>query len=135
METMNLKSEVSAQIYRLETLHNRFADGEYEEMNALYSEDFQGTLYMPSTGKIEIYNAEQIREGNKEAAKYYQGKQIRFIFSGLTVLSQSEHEAAVSYEITHINEDRIVRAVSIEAWRKEKDGAWRMIRWHEEKGQ
>lgn len=132
---MSMESEVAAQIYRLQELHNRFAAGEYEEMNALYSEDFQGTLYMPSSGTIETYNAGQIREGNKEAAAYYKGQRFRFIFSGVTVIPQSENQAAVSYGITYINGAKVVRALSLETWRQEADGVWRMIRWHEEKGQ
>lgn len=55
-----------AQIYRLEELHHNFSNGEYEEMNTLYSDEFQDFLYIPSSGKAEMHNAEQIRKGNKD---------------------------------------------------------------------
>ncbi|KOR89578.1 nuclear transport factor 2 family protein [Paenibacillus solani] len=131
---MSIESELSSQIYRLEELHNNFANGDYEELNSLYSDEFQGILYMPSTGKIEIYNAEQIRKGNEDAAHYYQGKNIKFIFSGLTIVTQAVDQAAVSYEVSHLNDSKIVRAISLEVW-KRVNGAWKMIRWYEEKGE
>lgn len=131
---MSIESELSSQIYRLGELHNDFRNGEFEEMNTLYSDEFQGILYMPSTGKMEMYNAEQIKKGNEDAAHYYKGKNIKFIFSGLKILPQSEDQAAVSYEVTHLNDTKIIRAISLEVW-KRVDGKWRMIRWYEEKGE
>lgn len=132
---MNIELEVAAKIYRMRELHERFSLGKFEEMNALYSNEFQGWLFTPSTGKVERYNAEQIRDGNKGAAQYYLNKDIKFTNSGLTIVPQTENQAAVSYEITHINEKKIVRALSLEVWKKEWDGQWRMIRWYEEKGE
>ncbi|WP_172372701.1 DUF4440 domain-containing protein [Sporosarcina jiandibaonis] len=132
---MNIEVEVATQVYRMRALHEGFSAGEFEEMNALYSKDFQGWLFMPSTGKVELYNAEQIREGNKGAAQYYRNKDIKFTHSGLTIVPQMENQVAVSYEITHENENKIVRALSLEVWKKESDGQLRMIRWYEEKGE
>ncbi|MFF3924388.1 nuclear transport factor 2 family protein [Paenibacillus lactis] len=130
---MSIEAELASKIYRLEELHNQFVNGEFEEMNALYADDFQGMLYMPSSGKIETYNAKQIRKGNEDAANYYKGKSFKFIFSGLKIVSQSEDQAAVSYEVTHLSDNRIIRAISLEVWKK-INGSWKMIRWYEEKG-
>ncbi|MGE8205605.1 DUF4440 domain-containing protein [Heyndrickxia sp. NPDC080065] len=131
---MNIESEVATQVYRLRELHENFSEGKFEEMNALYSDEFQGWLYMPISGELEFYNAEQIRKGNQEAAEYYKNKNIKFIYSGLMIVPQTENQAAVSYEITHQNGDKMVRALSLEVWKKESDGKWRIIRWYEEKG-
>ncbi|MGE6256689.1 DUF4440 domain-containing protein [Heyndrickxia sporothermodurans] len=131
---MSFESEVASQVYRMRELHEHFSNGLYEEMNALYSDEFQGWLYIPSTGKLELYDANQIREGNKEAAEYYKGKRIQFVYSGLTIIPQSEEQAAVSYEVTFQQDNKIVRGLSLEVWKKEIDGIWRMIRWYEEKG-
>lgn len=131
---MSIEAEVSKRVYQMRELHEEFSNGRFEEMNDLYSDDFKGWLYIPSKDKVELYNAEQIKQGNKEAAKSYQGKEIKFIYSGLKIIPQSDVQAAVSYEIIHQYKEKIVRALSLEVWRKELDGNWRMIRWYEEKG-
>ncbi|MBO1005800.1 DUF4440 domain-containing protein [Pseudogracilibacillus auburnensis] len=131
---MSIEAEVSKRVYQMRKLHEEFSNGRFEEMNDLYSDDFKGWLYIPSKNKVELYNAEQIKQGNKEAAKSYQGKEIKFIYSGLKIIPQSDVQAAVSYEIIHQYKEKIVRALSLEVWRKELDGNWRMIRWYEEKG-
>ncbi|MFD2129790.1 DUF4440 domain-containing protein [Pseudogracilibacillus auburnensis] len=131
---MSIEAEVSKRVYQMRKLHEEFSNGRFEEMNDLYSDDFKGWLYIPSKSKVELYNAEQIKQGNKEAAKSYQGKEIKFIYSGLKIIPQSDVQAAVSYEIIHQYKEKIVRALSLEVWRKELDGNWRMIRWYEEKG-
>ncbi|ASN06168.1 Cif family virulence factor [Virgibacillus necropolis] len=132
---MGLESELSTKVYRLMELHQEFADGNYEEMNALYADDFQGSLYMPRVGQVENFNADQIKEGNKEAANHFNGKKMQFIFSGLQIVPQHENQAAVSYEITYRDEERMVRALNLEVWRKGTDEKWRIIRWYQEKGQ
>lgn len=50
------------------------------------------------------------------------------------IMPQANEQAAVSYEILFIEQDIQVKAVSLEVWKKEFDGVWRMIRWYEEKG-
>jgi ketosteroid isomerase-like protein len=115
-------------------LHENFSNGNFQEMNEMYSEDFQGWFYMPREDKVQFFNSEQIKQGNQGASEYYKDKKIKFIYSGLKIIPQSEKQAAVSYEITHLNNKSIVRALSLEVWRKEADGKWRIIRWYEEKG-
>lgn len=129
-----IESEVANQIYRMMQLHENFSIGSYEEMNTMYADDFQGMLYIPHMGEVEHYNAEQIRAGNKEAAEFYKGKNIKFIYSGLAIVPQTETQAAVSYEVIFKQEDKMMKGLSLEVWRKELDGKWRMIRWYEEKG-
>lgn len=133
---MTIEQEVSQNVFRMMELHCKFADGLYEEMNRMYSDDFQGWLYMPRVGELERYDAVRIREGNQQAAEYYNGRNIQFVYSGLTVMPQSCNEAAASFEITFHDKDNgaIVRALALEVWRKENDGEWRLIRWYEEKG-
>lgn len=130
---MNLESEITKQVYLSMEYHNAFRLGDYSKLNSLISEDFQGWLYMPWTGKVEHYDAEKIRDGNKHAANYYEGKDINFTYTGLSVVPQSEVQAAVSYEVLFQHEKQLVRALVLEVWRKE-DGEWRIIRWYEEKG-
>lgn len=131
---MNMEAEVAVQVDRMRELHDDFSNGNYEEMNSYYSDDFQGWLYMPSKGQVEFFNAKEIKQGNQEAAAYYKGKKIKFIYSGLKIIPQSDDQAAVSYEIMHRHDKATVKAFSLEAWRKESDGKWRMVRWYEEKG-
>lgn len=131
---MNLEAEVAAQVYRMMDLHGEFSHGSYKEMNDCYSEKFQGWLYMPKEDEVQFFNVEQIRQGNKAAAAYYKGKSVKFNYSGLHIIPQSEKQAAVSYEITYQHNEKIVSAISMEVWRKEPDEKWRMIRWYEEKG-
>ena len=80
---MNVELEVATQVYRMRELHEKFSLGEFEEMNSLYSNDFQGWLFMPSTGKVELYDVEQIRDGNKGAAEYYRNKNnVQYMYRG-----------------------------------------------------
>lgn len=133
---MTIEQVVSTKVYTMMDLHQKFSDGLFDEMNSLYSDDFQGWLYMPWVGELEHYDAESIKEGNRLAAEYYKGKDIQFIFTGIKIVPQSENEAAVSYEVVHQNKEQLtmVRALALEVWRKETDGNWRVFRWHEEKG-
>ncbi|WP_079526253.1 DUF4440 domain-containing protein [Halobacillus hunanensis] len=131
---MSIENEVASRVYRMRELHEDFSKGRYDEMNEYYSKEFQGYLYMPDQDQVELFNFEQIKEGNESAAAHYKGKDIRFIYSGLTILPQSDTQAAVSYEITHKYKEKMVQALSLEVWRKESDGKWRMLRWYEEKG-
>jgi hypothetical protein len=131
---MILESKITEQVYLSMKFHNSFKKGEYSELNNMISEDFQGWLYMPWSDKVEHYNAEKIREGNKNAASFYNGKDIKFTYTGLSVLPQTEEQAAVSYEVIYQHESQVIRALVLEVWRKEKDGEWRVIRWYEEKG-
>ncbi|UOQ92663.1 hypothetical protein MUO14_19920 [Halobacillus shinanisalinarum] len=130
---MSIENEVATRVYRMRELHENFSNGCFDEMNGYYSGEFQGYLYMPDKDQVEFFNAEQIKEGNKGAATHYKGKNIKFLYSGLHIIPQSETQAAVSYEITHQHKEKIVRALSLEVWRKESDGEWRMLRWYEEK--
>ncbi|ASK63898.1 hypothetical protein CFK37_17900 [Virgibacillus phasianinus] len=133
---MTIEQEVSTKVYKMMELHQNFSEGLFEEMNSFYSDDFQGLLYMPWVGELERYDVEGIKEGNRLAAEYYKDKDIQFIYTGLKIVPQSANEAAVSYEVIHQNKEQhiLVRALSLEVWRKEMDGNWRMIRWYEEKG-
>lgn len=133
---MTIEHEVSEKVFKMMELHCRFSEGMYEEMNSLYSDDFQGWLYMPRVDALEQYDAHGIKEGNRQAADYYKGKNIQFVYSGLSIIPQSHSEAAASFEITFHDKDNavIVRALALEVWRKENDGEWRLIRWYEEKG-
>ncbi|WP_026570675.1 hypothetical protein [Sediminibacillus terrae] len=131
---MRIEEEVAAKVYRMRELHEDFSRGCYQEMNDNYSNHFTGKLYMPAIGEVRTFTGEEIKEGNKEAASYYKGKKITFIYSGLQIVPQSDKQAAVSYHITHKSDGKLVNALSLEVWEKEKDGEWRMIRWYEEKG-
>lgn len=90
---------------------------------------------MPRVGEVESFKVDDIREGNKGAAEHFHGKKMQFVFSGLQIVPQHENQAAVSYEIPYRDEERMVRALNIEVWRKEPDEKWRIIRWHQEKGE
>ncbi|SEQ94423.1 protein of unknown function [Virgibacillus subterraneus] len=133
---MGLEQEVSNEVYRLMELHQEFENGNYEEMNDLYSDEFQGWLYKPSLGQVEKFNLKDIKEGNEEAANHFKGKKIQFIFSGLKILPQHENQATTSYEITYSDDknERVVRALNLEVWQKGSDDKWRIIRWYQEKG-
>ncbi|WP_042147803.1 hypothetical protein [Paucisalibacillus sp. EB02] len=133
---MMIEQEVSKEVFTMMKLHQSFSDGLYEEMNSLYSDEFQGWLYMPWSDELEHYNDKDIREGNRLAAEYYKGKDIQFIFTGLKIVPQSDDQVAVSYEVIHLNKESValVRGLTLEVWRKEEDGKWRIIRWYEEKG-
>ncbi|WP_100011234.1 hypothetical protein [Lentibacillus sediminis] len=111
---MRIEQEVSNKIYRLMELHQEFANGKYKEMNELYSDDFQGWLYMPRGGKVEKLDVKDIKEGNEEAANYYKGKKIQFNFSGLNIIPQHENQATASYEITFSDNEneKVVRALN-----------------------
>ncbi|WP_053220012.1 DUF4440 domain-containing protein [Virgibacillus senegalensis] len=102
-------------------------------MNDHYSDHFVGKLYMPREDKVQTFTGEEIKRGNKEAAAYNYGKDIKFSYSDLKIVPQSDHQAAVSYQITHQSDGKLVNALSLEVWKKEHDGEWRMIRWYEEK--
>ncbi|WP_077326557.1 DUF4440 domain-containing protein [Virgibacillus siamensis] len=131
---MGIEQEVSYEVYRLMELHQEFESGKFEEMNELYSDEFQGWLYMPGAGQVDTFNVEDIKEGNKEAANHFKDKKIQFVFSGLAIVPQHENQAAVSYEITYRDDERMVRALNLEVWKKGTDGKWRIIRWYQEKG-
>ncbi|MFC4559203.1 hypothetical protein ACFO3D_13470 [Virgibacillus kekensis] len=133
---MSIEHDVSYRIYRMMELYRRFSDGLYEEMNSFISEDFQGKMYMPWMGEVEHFDAKGIKEGNRQAADFYKGKNIEFDFTGLSVVPQSDTQAAGSYEVIHRNSETgaKVRALALEVWRKESDGEWRIVRWYEEKG-
>ncbi|MRG87170.1 Cif family virulence factor [Salinibacillus xinjiangensis] len=133
---MTIEQELSKNVFKMMDLHNKFSEGLYEEMNSLYSNDFQGRLYMPWVDEVRHFNAENIKEGNKSAAEYYKGKNIQFAFTGLKIVPQSTNQATVSYEVVHQNKEQVVmvRGLALEVWRKESDGQWRIIRWYEEKG-
>ncbi|WP_430787094.1 hypothetical protein VBD025_15545 [Virgibacillus flavescens] len=133
---MTIEQEVSTKLYKMMELHQKFSEGLFEEMNSLYSYDFQGWLYMPWVGELEQFNAESIKEGNRLAAEYYKGKDIHFVFTGIKIVPQSTNQAAVSYEVIHQNKEEsvMVRALALEVWRKESDGDWKIIRWYEDKG-
>lgn len=77
---MSIEAELASQIYRLEELHNQFANGEFEEMNSLYADNFQGMLYMPSSGKMETYNVEQIRKEMKRLQIIIKGRGLSSLF-------------------------------------------------------
>lgn len=132
---MSIEQEVSNEVYKMMELHRRLSEGQFEEMNSLYSDDFQGWLYMPWVGELEQYNAETIREGNRLASEYYKGKEIQFVYTGLKIVPQSENQATVSYEVVHLNKEKMVmvRGLALEVWRKQIEG-WKIIRWYEEKG-
>ncbi|HET7627997.1 MAG TPA: hypothetical protein VFK44_06360 [Bacillales bacterium] len=116
-------------------LHQAFKEGEYEELNTLYSdEEFQGQLYIPRVGHVQSFNVQEIREGNREAATNFKGKNIHFVFSGLQIVPQHENQAAVSYVVTYRDNTRMVRALNLEVWKKGPDHQWKMIRWYQEKG-
>lgn len=131
---MSIESELAGINFRLMELHRRFEYGEYEEMNSLYSEDFQGRLFQPRNGRVENYDFDRIQEGNREAAGHYTGQTIDFIFSGLSILPQGDDQAAVSYQVSFSAGPRIFRALNLEVWRLEADKQWRMIRWYQEDG-
>ncbi|SEQ87795.1 hypothetical protein SAMN05216232_3536 [Virgibacillus subterraneus] len=77
---MGLEQEVSNEVYRLMELHQEFESGNYEEMNDLYSDEFQGWLYMPSLGQVEKFNLKDIKEGNEEAANHFKLKKYSSFF-------------------------------------------------------
>lgn len=131
---MGIEIEVAKHVYRLMELHEAFSDGNYDEMNDYYSNDFTGWMYMPRNGEVVFLNGDEIKEGNQEAAKYYEGKKIRFTFTGLTIIPQDDNQAVVSYQVIHRNEGNMVRALSMEVWKKEADNRWRIIRLYQEKG-
>ncbi|KGP73387.1 hypothetical protein [Pontibacillus yanchengensis] len=89
---MSIDAEVANQIYRMRELHEDFSKGNYQEINEYYSKDFQGYLYMPDEDQVELFNASQIKEGNQNAASHYEGKDIRFVYSGLTIIPQSDSQ-------------------------------------------
>lgn len=132
---MTIEQEVAYEVYKMMELHRKLSVGQFEEMNSLYSDDFQGWLYMPWVGELEQYNAETIKEGNRLASEYYNGKEIQFVYTGLKIVPQSAIQATVSYEVVHQNKEQMVmvRALALEVWRKQTDG-WKIIRWYEEKG-
>jgi len=132
---VSIEQEVSNEVYKMMELHRKLSEGQFEEMNNLYSDDFQGWLYMPWVGELEQYNAETIREGNRLASEYYKGKEIQFVYTGLKIVPQSENQATVSYEVVHLNKEKMVmvRGLALEVWRKQIEG-WKIIRWYEEKG-
>lgn len=132
---MTIEQEVAYEVYKMMELHRKLSEGQFEEMNRLYSDDFQGWLYMPWVGELEQYNAETIKEGNRLASEYYNGKEIQFVYTGLKIVPQSAIQATVSYEVVHQNKEQMVmvRALALEVWRKETEG-WKIIRWYEEKG-
>lgn len=115
-------------------LHEAFSSGHYEQMNDYYSSDFTGWMYMPRDGKVVFFNGDEIKEGNQEAAKHYEGKKIRFNFTGLTIIPQDDNQAVVSYQVIHKHGNTMVRALSMEVWKKEADNKWRIIRLYQEKG-
>ncbi|MBM7601067.1 hypothetical protein JOC34_003488 [Virgibacillus halotolerans] len=133
---MTIEQEVSNGVYKIMDLQQKLSEGLFEEMNSLYSNDFQGWLYMPWVGEVEQYNADSIKEGNRLASEYYKGKDIQFVFTGLKIVPQSTDQATVSYEVVHQDKEQqvMVRALALEVWRKESDGSWKIIRWYEEKG-
>lgn len=131
---MGIETELAPRVYRNSELHHLFSTGDATEMNEMVSDAFEGWLYRPSVGKMERYDAAAIRSGNLAAAKFYDGKPIRFAMSGLEILPQGPDQAAVSYQVIHTSGDKMLRALSLEVWRKEADGQWRIIRWYEEKG-
>lgn len=132
---MTIEQEVAYEVYKMMELHRKLSVGQFEEMNRLYSDDFQGWLYMPWVGELEQYNAETIKEGNRLASEYYNGKEIQFVYTGLKIVPQSAIQATVSYEVVHQNKEQMVmvRALALEVWRKQTEG-WKIIRWYEEKG-
>lgn len=134
-EKVTIEQEVAYEVYKMMELHRKLSEGQFEEMNRLYSDDFQEWLYMPWVGKLEQYNAETIKEGNRLASEYYNGKEIQFVYTGLKIVPQSAIQATVSYEVVHQNKEQMVmvRALALEVWRKQTDG-WKIIRWYEEKG-
>ncbi|EZH64868.1 hypothetical protein DH09_20360 [Bacillaceae bacterium JMAK1] len=129
-----ITKEVTAQVHKMRELHERMAKGEFEELNTYYSKNFIGYLYMPKNDIVEQMNYEAITTGNCNAANFYKGKDIQFKYSGLTIIPQASEQVAVSYEILFKEQDIQVKALSLEVWKKEYDGIWRMIRWYEEKG-
>lgn len=131
---MSIESELASINFRLMELHRRFEYGEYEEMNSLYSQDFEGRLFQPRNDQVETYDVDRIREGNREAAAHFTGQAIDFVFSGLSVLPQRDDQAAVSYQVSFSAGPRIVRALNLEVWRREANHQWRMIRWYQEDG-
>lgn len=132
---MTIEQEVAYEVYKMMELHRKLSEGQFEEMNRLYSDDFQGWLYMPWVGELEQYNAETIKEGNRLASEYYNGKEIQIVYTGLKIVQQSAIQATVSYEVVHQNKEQMVmvRALALEVWRKQTEG-WKIIRWYEEKG-
>lgn len=131
---MSLEAIIAERVYRHNELHNELAKGTAEEINRMISDQFEGWLFRPGFGDLQRLDANGMREGNWQAAKYYEGKAVRFRVSGLTVLPQASDQAAVSYQITFQQGDASVRALVLEVWRRESDGQWRMVRWFEEKG-
>lgn len=131
---MSLEAIITQRIYRHNELHCEFAKGTADEMNRMISDDFQGWLYRPGDEGLQSFDANGIRSGNSQAARYYEGKSVRFRVSGITVLPQGLDQATASYQITYQQGDAMIRALVLEVWRKESDGEWRVVRWHEEKG-
>lgn len=125
---------IAERVFRHNDLHNQFSEGTAEEINRMISDQFVGWLFRPGAGDLQRLDANGIREGNWQAARYYEGKAIRFQVSGITVLPQAPDQAAVSYQIMFQQGDSSVRALVLEVWRREADGEWRVVRWHEEKG-
>jgi len=50
---LTIEQEVSNEVYKMMDLHQKFSEELFEEMNGLYSDDFQGWLYMPWVGELE----------------------------------------------------------------------------------
>ncbi|GAK14620.1 DUF4440 domain-containing protein [Geomicrobium sp. JCM 19039] len=132
---MDIKHEVIEQIKRMQHLHNQFSHGEYVALNNYYSEAFTGYLFMPTTGKVETYDCNTIKDGNKQGAQFYNGQHISFTYTNLEVIVQTPEQAAVSYRVHFQGADHEVFGLSIEVWKKEEDHVWRMVRWYEEKGE
>ncbi|SDQ92055.1 hypothetical protein [Virgibacillus salinus] len=73
---MSIENEIATSVYRMRELHENFSNGSFNEMNKYYSKEFQGYLYMPGKDQVKLFNAEQIKEGNKGAAFIIKGNTL-----------------------------------------------------------
>ncbi len=132
---MTVEAEVLQAFYAAAAANEAgFETGDISAANAAISDDVEAVFYFPWSDKVERYSGPAYKEGNLEAAAYYKGKGVKHLCANVQVLPQGEDRAAVSYQIVHVENGKTIRALALEAWKKESDGVWRMVRCYMEKG-
>lgn len=101
-----------------------------EAVFARLSQSFESQYGVPRVGPdlFRLKREQEVAETREMAAHYQAMGGAPWAMVGLKVLPRTPGEAIVSYEIRQLGPILFNRAISLEVWRREADGEWRVVR-------
>ncbi len=103
-----------------------------EATNAWISDDYFGVFCVGDAGTYELYRADDIREGSRQALTLYEGREPYWAYEPLSSGARGSEFIQVSRLDFSLGGDVVMSALVTEVFRLE-DGGWKLVRQYMEK--